>query len=67
MREVFGTTKEAHGVGLSATDMQLCAYGKIINARHVHRIAALLDGCGGTLTLTLTLILTLTTHLSPQP
>ena len=27
VREVFGTTKEDHGVGLSAADAQHCAYG----------------------------------------
>ena len=53
VRELLGSTREAQGVGLAkgAADAQLCAYGKIVNAQHVGRIAALLDGCGGTVTL----------------
>ena len=48
-REMLGTSREAHGVGLTAQDPDERAYGKIINERHVHRLASLLEDSGGTI------------------
>ena len=45
-KAMLGDDKDAW-LGVSAPPGR-CAYGRIINERHVHRIAALLDDCGGT-------------------
>lgn len=46
-RAMLGASREAHGVGLPVGAEER-AYGKIINERHVRRLASLLDGAGGT-------------------
>ena len=47
LKATVGEGRVAHGVDCSAEDEGLCAFGRIINGRHVERISALLDGCGG--------------------
>ena len=47
LKATVGEGRVAHGVECSAEDEGLCAFGRIINGRHVERISALLDGCGG--------------------
>lgn len=45
--EMLGSDKQAHGSGAPPNGELEYAYGKIINERHVERLASLLDACGG--------------------